>query len=111
MSSEGLTRRRGAGGASPAVGTSSAGRVENGPSIPSSSAANRPGTSTPSGAAGATGGSGALEGRGKVAYDPRDFEDGGETQQMPRLTLMEEVLLLGLKDKAVGRAHHVLGYC
>lgn len=44
-----------------------------------------------------------MEGRGKVAYDPRDFEDTGEANQMPRLTIMEEVLLLGLKDKAVSQ--------
>lgn len=42
-----------------------------------------------------------MEGRGKVAYDPRDFENGGEAETMPRLTIMEEILLLGLKDKAV----------
>lgn len=42
-----------------------------------------------------------MEGRPKVAYDPRDFSDDNETKKVPRLTLMEEVLLLGLKDKAV----------
>lgn len=42
-----------------------------------------------------------MEGRGKIAYDPKDFENGGETEAMPKLTLMEEILLLGLKDKAV----------
>ena len=36
-----------------------------------------------------------------MAYDPRDFQDDNESNKMPRLTLMEEVLLLGLKDKAV----------
>lgn len=55
----------------------------------------------PTSTAGGDGGQGAIEGRGKVAYDPRDFQDGGEAQSMPRLTIMEEVLLLGLKDKAV----------
>jgi Golgi phosphoprotein 3 len=39
-------------------------------------------------------------GRGKIAYDPRDLNDESETKGAPRLTLMEEVLLLGLKDKA-----------
>ncbi|ORY73844.1 Golgi phospho protein 3-domain-containing protein [Leucosporidium creatinivorum] len=34
----------------------------------------------------------------KVAYDERDMESG-EDRIMPKLTLMEEVLLLGLKDK------------
>ena len=43
-----------------------------------------------------------VEGGGKVAYDPRDLEQDGETKKMPRLTLMEEVLLLGLNDRQVG---------
>lgn len=34
----------------------------------------------------------------KVAYDPRDID---ESKSTPKLTLMEEVLLLGLKDKQV----------
>lgn len=42
-----------------------------------------------------------MEGRAKVAYDPRDFDNGNEEKEVPRLTLMEEILLLGLKDKAV----------
>ncbi len=36
----------------------------------------------------------------KVAYDERDMETP-EEKEMPKLTLMEEVLLLGLKDKQV----------
>ncbi|GAA5980681.1 hypothetical protein JCM11641_000174 [Rhodosporidiobolus odoratus] len=35
----------------------------------------------------------------KVAYDERDMGDAVEDRVNPRLTLMEEVLLLGLKDK------------
>ncbi|WVF69543.1 hypothetical protein IAT40_004321 [Kwoniella sp. CBS 6097] len=98
--SEGLTRRRGV-GASPAIGSSSPALSDSG-TFPSSSAApnKRPGSSAPSSAAGGASGAGAVEGRGKIAYDPRDFENGGETETMPRLTIMEEVLLLGLKDKA-----------
>jgi hypothetical protein len=42
-----------------------------------------------------------MEGRGKVAYDPRDFDNSNEERSAPKLTIMEEVLLLGLKDKAV----------
>lgn len=34
----------------------------------------------------------------KIAYDPRDID---ESKSTPKLTLMEEVLLLGLKDKQV----------
>ncbi|GAA6054049.1 hypothetical protein JCM3770_001339 [Rhodotorula araucariae] len=35
----------------------------------------------------------------KIAYDERDLGDAEEDRINPRLTLMEEVLLLGLKDK------------
>lgn len=46
----------------------------------------------------------AFEGGSKVAFDPRDLaQDAGEEARiggkMPRLTIMEEVLLLGIKDK------------
>lgn len=34
----------------------------------------------------------------KIAHDPRDID---ESKSTPKLTLMEEVLLLGLKDKQV----------
>lgn len=37
----------------------------------------------------------------KVGYDPRDMETEDEEKLHPLLTLMEEVLLLGLKDKQV----------
>lgn len=37
----------------------------------------------------------------KVAYDPKDIEQGEERAKQPKLTLMEEVLLLGLKDREV----------
>ncbi|GAA99061.1 uncharacterized protein L969DRAFT_94243 [Mixia osmundae IAM 14324] len=40
-----------------------------------------------------------VRGNHKIAYDPRDLEDSSEQKTLPRLTLMEEVLLLGLKDK------------
>ncbi|KIW69489.1 hypothetical protein, variant [Phialophora macrospora] len=35
----------------------------------------------------------------KIAYDPRDISENAERSKQPKLTLMEEVLLLGLKDK------------
>ncbi|KAF7973098.1 hypothetical protein HWV62_16200 [Athelia sp. TMB] len=46
----------------------------------------------------------AFEGGSKIAYDPRDLEREGEELRKgggkaPKLTIMEEVLLLGLKDK------------
>jgi golgi phosphoprotein 3 len=37
----------------------------------------------------------------KIAFDPRDMAEGEERLKYPKLTLMEEVLLLGLKDKQV----------
>ncbi|GHJ90193.1 hypothetical protein NliqN6_6595 [Naganishia liquefaciens] len=118
--SEGLTRRRGAGGTSPNPSQnafesppSSAGRLAPGTSSSGSrptSSLGRPAmgpggaiaaTSTAA-AAGGSGGTGAVEGRAKIAFDPRDYENGSmgsEYERMPRLTIMEEVLLLGLKDK------------
>lgn len=37
----------------------------------------------------------------KIAFDPRDICENEERTKQPKLTLMEEVLLLGLKDKQV----------
>lgn len=37
----------------------------------------------------------------KIAFDPRDLSETEERNKQPKLTLMEEVLLLGLKDKQV----------
>ncbi|GBE89330.1 Golgi phosphoprotein 3-domain-containing protein [Sparassis latifolia] len=48
-------------------------------------------------------GGSAFQGGSKIAYDPRDLErsdeDARQGGKAPRLTIMEEVLLLGLKDK------------
>lgn len=48
----------------------------------------------------------ALAGGSKIAYDPRDLvgsgSGGDEEGKVPKLTLLEEVLLLGIKDRAVG---------
>jgi len=68
-----------------------------------------PTTSTPSSTADLLSSNGgghagtALEGGHKIAYDPRDMgnEDEVDGVKVPKLTLLEEVLLLGLKDKAV----------
>jgi hypothetical protein len=48
----------------------------------------------------------AFERGNKIAYDPRDLQEGASEEariggKIPRLTIMEEVLLLGLKDKQV----------
>ncbi|PVF98938.1 putative VPS74-protein [Serendipita vermifera] len=46
----------------------------------------------------------ALAGGSKVAYDPRDLvgsgSGGDEEGRVPKLTLLEEILLLGIKDRA-----------
>lgn len=94
---EGLTRRRGGGGGnggdgSPGLGSSDQLPSHNNTNTSSSSSAGNA-NKKPVVAPSASG--------GKVAYDPRDFQDDSEANKMPRLTLMEEVLLLGLKDKAV----------
>lgn len=41
----------------------------------------------------------------KIAFDPRDISESAERSKQPKLTLMEEILLLGLKDKQV-KGHH-----
>ncbi|KAJ2890497.1 GPP34-domain-containing protein [Zalerion maritima] len=35
----------------------------------------------------------------KIAFDPRDIGESAERSKQPKLTLMEEVILMGLKDK------------
>jgi Golgi phosphoprotein 3 len=89
----GLTRRRGAGGGGGANGD---GNGSNGIGSRSSSAANvrdsAPETSYESG-----------ENGHRIAFDPRDISESAERSKQPKLTLMEEVLLLGLKDKQVCR--------
>lgn len=90
--SSGLTRRRGAGGA--------------GPSAEGDANGSGPRTSTPN-----TRDSGPetsyenTENGHKIAYDPRDISESAERSKQPKLTLMEEVLLLGLKDKQVRHMH------
>lgn len=92
--SSGLTRRRGAGGGAAAASTDEA---SNGPSRTASSTNVRdsaPETSYE-----------ASENGHKIAFDPRDISESAERSKQPKLTLMEEVVLLGLKDKQV-RDHH-----
>ena len=83
--SSGLTRRRGGAGASSANQVDGEDRVK---SPPPRSAG--PETSYESAANGH-----------KIAYDPLDISESVERKKQPKLTLMEEVLLLGLKDKQV----------
>ncbi|KAK7745918.1 Vacuolar protein sorting-associated protein 74 [Cytospora paraplurivora] len=83
-STSGLTRRRGGGG-----GVSGEGESSNGlPRTNSGNLDNGPETSYESG-----------ENGHKIAFDPRDISESTERSKQPKLTLMEEVLLLGLKDK------------
>ena len=42
----------------------------------------------------------------KIAFDPRDISESEERNKQPKLTLMEEILLMGLKDKQVRRGLH-----
>lgn len=92
--SEGLTRRRGAGAAaSGSPRTGSPAPYDSGPSTPKVTRITSGGDSNSA----------------RIAFDPRDYNDDSETKTQPRLTLMEEVLLLGLKDKAVSRVHYAKG--
>jgi hypothetical protein len=90
-SSSGLTRRRG--GAGPAAGFES----EDGSRVSSPVPGNKRAdenrgleTSYESG-----------ENGHKIAFDPRDISESAERLKQPKLTLMEEILLMGLKDKQV----------
>ncbi|KAL1867557.1 hypothetical protein VTK73DRAFT_4081 [Phialemonium thermophilum] len=83
--SSGLTRRRGAGGGSAnGDGDGSSSRAHSSSNFKDST----PETSYESG-----------ENGHKIAFDPRDISESAERSKQPKLTLMEEVLLLGLKDK------------
>ncbi len=92
-SAGGLTRRRGAGGGGGAsASTAEEGEDASRVSSPAPKAYNdrAPETSY-------TGG----ENGHKIAFDPRDISESEERNKQPKLTLMEEVLLMGLKDKQV----------
>jgi golgi phosphoprotein 3 len=90
-SQEGLTRRRGAGGAATANGDEESSSRVTSPGPRSANYADRtPETAYESG-----------ENGHKIAYDPRDISENAERTKQPKLTLMEEILLLGLKDKQV----------
>jgi hypothetical protein len=90
----GLTRRRGAGGATAGNGSGSGdAETSNGAGNKSNAAKDSaPETSYESN-----------ENGHKIAFDPRDISESAERSKQPKLTMMEEVLLLGLKDKQVRR--------
>ncbi|KAF7712554.1 Uncharacterized protein PECH_005073 [Penicillium ucsense] len=89
MSSGGLTRRRGGGRGAGADDQDDSSRVSSPVQRNGSAMDNRgPETSYTS-----------AENGHKIAFDPRDLSETQERNKQPKLTLMEEVLLLGLKDK------------
>jgi golgi phosphoprotein 3 len=83
----GLTRRRGAGAASSSAVGEQNGRVSS------------PGPRSPAPRLDSTTGYEDSENGHKIAFDPRDISESAERTKQPKLTLMEEVLLMGLKDK------------
>lgn len=111
----GLQRRRGAGAAnSSAEPSTSAARIDDDDfasctASPANAGASTPTSSrNPAGIAASAYGSRSATGSvttydestgHRVAYDPRDLNDEKEIVENPRLTLMEEILLLGLKDR------------
>jgi hypothetical protein len=96
MTTPGLSRRRVPASTSPVPGATS---TLSSPTPPQPN-----GSSLPVNPVSSHAGS-AFEGGSKIAYDPRDLEQDEEESKtggrIPRLTLMEEVLLLGIKDKQV----------
>lgn len=99
----GLTRRRGAGGGG---GGNGAGAATVGEDEPSASRIGSPPPKTTAGGQDpiterSSYNSSAGENGHKIAYDPRDISESAERSKQPKLTLMEEILLLGLKDKQV----------
>ncbi|KAK4463343.1 Golgi phosphoprotein 3-domain-containing protein [Cladorrhinum samala] len=82
----GLTRRRGGGGGGAGTPTTEDSSPQ--PHSSTNSTAGGPETSYESG-----------ENGHRIAFDPRDISESAERSKQPKLTLMEEVLLLGLKDK------------
>lgn len=104
MASTGLSRRRVANTTDDDSGSglaSSSNHYDEDDARPKPSA--NSGQTTPRTMTGGHGGS-AFEGGNRIAFDPRDLEDVGAEEKrvggkVPRLTIMEEVLLLGIKDK------------
>lgn len=92
-SSSGLTRRRG--GAGPAAGFES----EDGSRVSSPVPGNKRNDENRAGGLETSYESG--ENGHKIAFDPRDISESAERLKQPKLTLMEEILLMGLKDKQV----------
>ncbi|KAG0144365.1 hypothetical protein CROQUDRAFT_23589, partial [Cronartium quercuum f. sp. fusiforme G11] len=106
-SAGGLSRRRVAGGTSTASPGGRAGSLDSNSTptsynnelssnVKGSSASQRPqepNRANPSAVPGES------QSNHKIAYDPRDLDESQESSLNPKLTIMEEILLLGLKDK------------
>jgi len=92
--SSGLTRRRGGGGGAENNEDGDTSRV-------ASPAPNKAGAGSSRDTGGPETSYEAGENGHKIAFDPRDISESAERSKQPKLTLMEEVLLLGLKDKQV----------
>lgn len=89
MASSGLTRRRGAGASTSTDPTNDEADRVSSPAPRNRATEDRtPETSYESSSNGH-----------KIAFDPRDMETSAEREKQPKLTLMEEILLMGLKDK------------
>ncbi|XXH01642.1 hypothetical protein Hte_008002 [Hypoxylon texense] len=89
--SSGLTRRRGAGGGTTTdEGSNGVNRSNSSQNVRDSA----PETSYES-----------SENGHKIAFDPRDISESAERSKQPKLTLMEEVILLGLKDKQMNQGY------
>jgi Golgi phosphoprotein 3 len=102
-STSGLTRRRGAGASSSNGNPGNHDDDEAHLRVASPSAPRSPldGSGTlpmPSPGAGETSFERGSNGH-KIVFDPRDLRESAERVKQPKLTLMEEVLLMGLKDK------------
>jgi golgi phosphoprotein 3 len=90
-STSGLTRRRGGGGAA-SSGTANNGTTNDDNEV---SRVSSPGLRSPLPESSFE----AAENGHKIAFDPRDLSESHERTKQPKLTLMEEILLMGLKDK------------
>ncbi|KAL9624540.1 MAG: hypothetical protein Q9160_001204 [Pyrenula sp. 1 TL-2023] len=87
---EGLTRRR---------GVANAASTTNGEETPGSAVTSPTPRSNPYDTRTPETSYSAGENGHKIAFDPRDISENEERSKQPKLTLMEEVILLGLKDK------------
>lgn len=90
-SSSGLTRRRGGGGGATGNGEDEGSRVSS--PVPKRNDDRTPETAYEN-----------SENGHKIAFDPRDMSESAERSKQPKLTLMEEIILMGLKDKQVRTA-------